>query len=345
MKFQKKTLSSFKSPYSICVAENRDQLFIFAGSEAINGELFLYRGGDYEPHKIIEGPGGFMSILSPHIFNAPLIIAAEGLHPTFQSIHAGISIYSPDQNIYNPWKRHRIADLAYIHRIAFVSTNEKKSIVASSLCEKKDDIDDWSTPGAVYEIIIQNDDLTVRQEKKLILSGITKNHGMYVQNKDNRDTIFLSGEEGIFSLSIDARNDKWIVDNIIDQPVSELVVEDLDEDGEEEIVTIQPFHGNWLRIYKKIVGKWEIVCEKSIDFGHGIWAGRFGGKFGVVLGTRAGKKDLCFYAIEGSWKLQKTIIDEGTGTAQIDVVKSAHRDLIIASNNHIDEVALYEITD
>jgi len=44
-------------------------------------------------------------------------------------------------------------------------------------------------------------------------------------------------------------------------------------------------------------------------------------------------------------KLDKTIIGEGTGTAQIDVVRTAHRDLIIASNNYIDEVALYEITD
>ncbi len=347
MTVKKKILSVFKSPYSVCAGQINGETVFFAGSESINGDLYIHSGKDYTSIKISKGPGGFMGVLFLSSSDSHSVVAAEGLHTNFQSVDAGISIYYPEKDIHHPWNRQRIADLAYIHRISLVSANEKKNVIAATLCGKKDNIDDWSSPGAVYAIQLQNDRSGTLPEKTLLLDGIIKNHGMYVKRDANLEVVFISGDEGIYAFHVPKQDNEWRIDKIIEQPVSELVVKDLDDDGEDEIAAIQPFHGDRLCIYKKIDGKWETVCETKTEFGHGIWAGRIIGKNSIVLGSRGGKRNLCLYTIEDtvSWKLNKTVIDEGTGTAQIDVVRENDRDFIVASNGYIDEVALYEVIE
>jgi hypothetical protein len=347
MKIKKKKLSVFKSPYSVYFGEFNGETVIFSGSESIDGDLYIYSGRDYKPIKISKGPGGFMGMFLLGSSDSYSLVTAEGLHTNFQSVNPGISIYYPEKDINHTWKRQRIVDLAYIHRISHVSANEKKNVIAATLCGKKDNIDDWSSPGAVYAIQLQNDRSGKVLEKTLLLDGITKNHGMYVKRGANLEIVFISGDEGIFALHVPKQDNEWRIDKIIEQSVSELVVKDLDGDGEDEIAAIQPFHGDRLCIYKKINGKWEIVGETKTEFGHGIWAGRIVGKNSIILGSRGGKRNLCLYTIEDtvSWKLNKTVIDEGTGTAQIDVVRANDTDFIAASNGYIDEVALYEVVE
>jgi hypothetical protein len=88
------------------------------------------------------------------------------------------------------------------------------------------------------------------------------------------------------------------------------------------------------------------VYETGIEVGHGVWAGDIGGKNGIVLGSRAGKRDLCLYTVEerSGWKIHKTVIDEGTGTSQFDVRRDGGRYVITATNNFLNEVAVYEVT-
>ncbi len=347
MTIKKIILSVFKSPYSVCTGTIKGETVFFAGSESINGDLYIHSGRDYTPIKISKGPGGFMGILPFGSSDSHSVVTAEGLHTNFQSVDAGISIYYPEKDIQHTWKRQRIADLAYIHRISLVSANEKKNVIAATLCGKKDTIDDWSSPGAVYAIQLQNGQSGTVSEKTLLLDGITKNHGMYVKRDANLEIVFVSGDEGIYALHVPKQDNEWRIDKIIEQPVSELVVKFLDCDGEDEIAAIQPFHGDSLCIYKKIDRKWETVCETKTEFGHGIWAGRIIGKNSIVLGSRGGKRNLCLYTIEDTnpWKLNKTVIDEGTGTAQVDVVRANDRDFIVATNGYIDEVALYEVIE
>ncbi len=347
MKITKKKLSSFASPYSICSANVKGETVLFAGSEVINGELIVCSGKELTPRTLAKGPGGYMGLIPLESFDFPAIAVAEGLHTNFQSVNAGISIYSAGKDARNLWNRHRIADLAYIHRIALVSANGKKTIIAASLCGRKEGPDDWSSPGAVYAVQIQRGEHVTKHKKNLLLNGITRNHGMYVQRKRGQEIVFISGDEGVFEIHVPRAEKEWIIDKIIEQPVSELALMDFDEDGKDEIVTIQPFHGDKACIYKNMAGKWETVCELKTEFGHGIWAGRIGGKNAFILGSRARKRDLCLYTIEDtrSWNLKKTIIEAGTGTAQIDVLKFNGRDLIAATNGYIDEVAVYEVTN
>ena len=111
-------------------------------------------------------------------------------------------------------------------------------------------------------------------------------------------------------------------------------------------MAIQPFHGDRVCVYKKIDRRWLRVFETETELGHGIWAGNIGGRAGFVLGSRDGNRDLYLYTVEKSddWDLKKHIIDEGVGTAQLDVIHERDQDLIISTNNYTNEIALYRIT-
>ena len=96
---------------------------------------------------------------------------------------------------------------------------------------------------------------------------------------------------------------------------------------------------------KKPVREWRPVWKAPLDFGHVAWAGEIRGRKSVILGSRAGKKELSLYLLKdpSRWEFDRIILDEGKGAANIAVVKEADRDLVFASNVAVGEVALYEI--
>ena len=46
-------------------------------------------------------------------------------------------------------------------------------------------------------------------------------------------------------------NGEWKTEFILEGQIGEIATADLDGDGIEEIMTIEPFHGNRIQIYKK----------------------------------------------------------------------------------------------
>jgi hypothetical protein len=346
MKIEKKIVAAFGAPYSICSGSLMNERVVIAGSETIGGAFTLYSGPGNDPAQIVEGMGGVMAILILDPTPVPALLTAEGLHTNFISRDAGISVYRAEKGLHGPWRRHRIVDLPFIHRVALVTAHGKKNVLAATLCGKKDAVDDWSSPGAVYAVQIEGGTTESQPEKKVIIDGITKNHGMHVLKRDGRETVYVSGEEGLFAIRVPQGTEGWDVEKMMDQPISEFSLYDLDDDGEREIVAIQPFHGDTLCIYKRDGSGWVRVYETGIEAGHGIWAGSIGGRNGIVLGSRAGKRDFCLYTIEDCrrWMVQKTVIDEGTGTTQLDVRRERNRDVIAATNNYLNEVAVYEVT-
>jgi hypothetical protein len=345
MKISKSNVSSMGAPYSICYGRLGGERIIVAGSESIGGEFTLYAGEEYRPVPVAEGLGGIMAIVLMELSGVPAIITAEGLHPNFVTKDAGVSLYTAEKGVGEPWERHRVADFPYIHRIALVTANGAKTVLAATLCGEKKDKDDWTSPGAVYAVQLQNSRPPFEVRTVSILDGLRKNHGMFVQRRNGRETVFVSGEEGLFTISVPLEKGEWIIEKILDEPISELAVFDLDDDGEDEIVAIQPFHGDMVCIYKRRKEGWSRVFETGTELGHGIWVGKIGGVKGFVLGSRAGKRDFCLYSMEasGTWKMKKHVIDRGTGTAQLDVIHEKDHDLIVSTNNYTNEIALYTV--
>jgi len=334
------------SPYSICYGMMGGERVIAAGSETMGGEFTLYTGDDiWKSIPIAEDLGGIMAIVITEISGVPTIITAEGLHPNFITKEAGVSFYRAEKGVAGPWERHRVVDFPYIHRIALATAHGAQTVVAATLCGEKKDKDDWSNPGAVYAVQLQNSSPPFEVKTFLILDGLRKNHGMFVQRRDGRETVFVSGEEGLLAIHVPREKGEWVSEIILDEPISELAMYDLDDDGEDEIVAIQPFHGDRVCIYKKVKGKWFRVFETETELGHGIWAGNIGGKNGFVMGSRAGQRDFCLYIMEDSniKNMKRHVIDRGTGTAQLDVIHEKDHDLIVSTNNYTNEIALYTV--
>jgi hypothetical protein len=139
--------------------------------------------------------------------------------------------------------------------------------------------------------------------------------------------------------------EEWLSDKILEIPTGDVVLNDLDGDGQEEILAIQPFHGDTACVYKRTGREWAPVWRATLDFGHVAWAGEIRGRKSLILGSRAGKKELSLYLLKDAsrWEFDRIILDEGKGAANIAVVNEADRDLVFASNVAAGEVALYEI--
>ena len=101
------------------------------------------------------------------------------------------------------------------------------------------------------------------------------------------ETICMSGVDGIFYFE-QQEGDKWIKKLLFDKEVSEFGLIDLDRDGQEELVVIEPFHGQTLNVYKKNEEKWELKFSDSLSFGHGLSCGVFKGEPIIMVGSRRG---------------------------------------------------------
>ena len=117
----------------------------------------------------------------------------------------------------------------------------------------------------------------------------------------------------------------------------------VDGDGVEEMVTIGPFHGDTLQIYKRDGGMYHKIYTypKPLPFAHAIWGGLLCGRPAAVIGCRGGARELCCFTGSESDGFHCQVIDSGAGAANVlhDTVDG--REVLLAANREIGEVALY----
>lgn len=93
------------------------------------------------------------------------------------------------------------------------------------------------------------DNFNDKWDRTTILQGITKNHGLFLTDCDEKTFVMISGEEGVFQIEVpEYPEGKWQVKRIMDNEVSDIFLFDIDNDGEKELITIEPFHSDSLVI-------------------------------------------------------------------------------------------------
>ncbi|MFW5795847.1 MAG: hypothetical protein ACOCV0_01480 [Alkalispirochaeta sp.] len=284
----------------------------------------------------------------------------------------------------------RLFDLPFAHRLQSFRNRDGVHLVAASIAQSKHDRDDWSRPGAVF-VADLGDGLAAPERGaeppapaaragipgdvpiplRPILGELHKNHGLTtvgtghmvhpeetVRSNSTGDLgwLYISGTEGTFRAPFPETNESsWTFERVVDHEISELFFIDLDGDGVDELVTIEPFHGDRLAVYR--IGRSEtgsegtrpgrsrswgtrrgdvspgrareplgsappelaLWLEKEISFGHGLWTGMIGGVPSILVGNRSGHKNLEMIRIIDGNLVTETIA-EGTGTAQVAVV-------------------------
>jgi len=342
---KKQTLAKLNKVYAVSTIQLGGCIHFLAASEG-HDRCLLFTSPDWEASVVWDGPGGCMSLV-PVPEHEGALIAIQEFFPIFRSENAGIVYVEVGKTITDPWHVKRVLDLPFAHRIAIVRVSKVFYLVAATLCGGKDFQDDWSKPGTVYVGPIPNNP-SDKWLLKPILKGISKNHGMHVTTLNKRQVVMISGKEGLFMLQVPENlSSRWECERLLEHEVSDVYSFDLDNDGISEIVTIEPFHGNSLVVYKNMSKKWQPVFETSMDFGHVVWAGRILGESAIIGGFRGGSKELFLLCPKAPdlKDFSRRTLDEGVGPTQIAVVHKQECDLILSANHGQNEVTLYRLTN
>ena len=213
-------------------------------------------------------------------------------------------------------------------------------LVAATVSKYKEDPADWSRPGDLAVISLE-DFSDIPWKSIAINAGITRNHGMTRAFFNGEESIFVSGAEGIFKIL--PANNGWGVEIIFPREVSEMTFIDLDGDGFHELITIEPFHGNTINVYKQIENSWELLFSDSLSFGHGLSSGFFNGKPLIVAGNRSESLALETFTISNLLKgiVNRKVIEENAGPTQTQIFSHQSVDYILSANQRKNEVALY----
>jgi len=335
---KKQVILNIESVYTATAFQVGDATYVAAGSET-KPEVYLYNLATGTSSLVNDCPGGVMSFV-PVPGSPDLFFSIMGLFPPFIGAEAGVFMH---RKLSDKWVTHKAMALPFAHRCEILHRNGKNYLFAASVSKHKDNPADWSKPGEMYVIGLE-DDVRLPLIPAMIDNSLTRNHGMLKAKIKGRETIFISGAEGIFYFE-QHEGDQWMKMPFFDKEVSEFGLIDLDGDGHDELVTIEPFHGEALNIYKQIGQKWELLFNDSLSFGHGLSCGYFNGEPLIVAGNRRGSFMLdMFKAVDlANGKFSKTVLEEDAGPTQTQVFTAYGTDYILSSNQKKNEVALYSL--
>jgi hypothetical protein len=223
---------------------------------------------------------------------------------------------------------------------------ETNYLIAATICGSKLSRDDWSDPGKVWAGVLPD---TPEGEVVLtpILNGLVRNHGYNRLRWEGAERAFITCEQGVFICTPPiSSGSSWTIEQLLDREVSDIALCDIDEDGEIELLTIEPFHGQTIAISKKIDDVYRIVWkyeEKPVEFGHIAWGGMLAGEPTFLCGYRRLASDFFYVRCTSKDPLHfsVTMIESGVGPANVAVIHRNAEDIILSSNRAVGEAALY----
>jgi hypothetical protein len=333
---KKQSILQIKNVYTANAFQTQNGTFVGAGSET-EPRVFLYNLQQGKAEEVPDCPGGMMSFL-PVPGEADYFTSIMGLFPPFIGGDAGLYVHHRGSQ---GWRTEKAISLPFAHRCEFMSLGGMNYLLAATVSKLKENPADWSRSGEVH-LISLNDPSSLPWESTVIDNRITRNHGMIKANLDGQDLLYVSGEQGVFSIGPGAAQ-LWEIKSIYHKEVSEVVFMDLDGDGFSEMITIEPFHGSTLNIYKKLHNQWELLFSDSLAFGHGLNCGVFNEEAVIVVGNRSDSLALELFRAENLKKgiVQRKLIEGAVGPTQTQVFRFEGTDYILSANQKKNEVALY----
>ena len=349
MNVEKKVIKNLNKCYALTkITYQGSEHFIVAAEKQDPAYLFDMDGNLED--KIWDGPGGVMSMVQVPGTDGQYLSTYKFYSPN-DSKEAKIVIITPQKK--GEWEVRTLVDLPHVHRFDLLERDGHVYLIACALKSGHDYKEDWTKPGKVYAAELPSDLSGFDQDHQLELTvlkdNMLKNHGYYRVMKDGVPTAVVSCNEGIFRFTPPANGgSEWNIELLLDLPASDAVLVDLDGDGEEELCTLSPFHGEKVSIYKKTEGTYQKVYDFPEDapFTHAIYGGDLCGIPSFVVGHRKGKRNLFVIRYNketGSYGYE--IIDEDVGPANVLHFVKDGIDVLVAANREIDEIAYYTITE
>jgi hypothetical protein len=343
MKIEKRFLTEMNRCYatSNIVVDGQNRIMLATEGE---GPCKAWTGPDYaSAHSVWEGPGGTMSIIPIPGTNGEFL-ASQKFFKMFQWEEAKVVHVRPLSD--GSYEVTDILHLPYIHRFDLLTVNGRHYFIGCTLATTKDSREDWSNPGKIYV----GEYTGVGPLKVTVLKeGLTKNHGYSRLTRGDAMCSLVTCEEGAFEVTPPQTPDgEWTMTQFMDWPISDIAAIDLDGDGELEFATIEPFHGEYFRVYKKVDGQFKKIYEhpEVTEFYHVVVSATLAGTPAFVGGCRRGKQQLFYVHASSTQPLEvkMEVIEEGVGPSNVFVVNEKDRDIIVSANREKAEAALYFVT-
>jgi hypothetical protein len=343
MKIEKRFLTQMNRCYSASSIVVDGQTRIMLATEG-EGPCLAWSGPEYDTaHTVWEGPGGTMSIVPIPGTNGEFL-AVQKFFKMFQWEEAKVVHVRPLET--GGYAVSDILHLPYIHRFDLLSVGDRHYFIGCTLATSKESREDWSNPGKIW---VGEFTASGPLQLKVLKDGLTRNHGYSRLTRNGRMSSLVTCEQGAFEVTPpQTPGAGWTVEQFMDWPISDISAVDIDGDGELEFATIEPFHGTYFRVYKKIDGVFRKIFEhpEQSEFYHVVVGTTLAKQPVFIGGCRRGKQQL-FYVHASKAKpleLRAEVIEEGVGPSNIHVLHEKNRDIIVAANREKAEAALYFVS-
>lgn len=344
MKVRKKVISDLTLCY--CVAPlnyHGEDCFLVASEKEYACLLFDRHGNQLE--EVWPQPGGTMSAVQ-YPGSDGAFLATHKFYSPNNCKEARLVLCVPENG---KWKIICCAELPYVHRFDILERGGQYYVIACCIKSGYEGKDDWRFPGMTLAAPLPTlEALCAGEQLKftLLRDGMLKNHGYCRTGKDGDTAGLVTCDDGVYRFTPPAQPDGvWQSERLIADATSDVVPVDFDNDGEDELLTLSPFHGDTLRVYKKQNGVYTEVYryEKPIEFAHAICAGRICGENMAIVGHRKGARDLLAVRWDGAgYRVELLDHDVGPANAMHMVVDG--QDVIVSANREINEVGYYVLT-
>ena len=344
MKIKKKVISDLPLCYWVTTLDIKSELYFLVASEKAYSCLLFDKYGK-QIDEVWKEPGGTMTA-----------VQVPGTDGAFLATHR---MYSPDDNreasivlaypVEGAWKIKTLCHLQGVHRFDILRRYGVNYLIACTIKSNYEYENDWRFPGKVFVARLPEDleglpegyelPLTVLRDKVL------KNHGYSRDLYEGVETAVVTSEEGVFRFIPPAEpSGDWTMEQYLDEPTSDALFLDLDGDGEKEMMTFSPFHGDTLKVFKKCGGAYTKVFEydKKLPFIHAICPAQFDGREAAVVGYRRAERDLLLVSfVDGAYRVDLLDHDVGSANARAAVVDG--KTVVVSANREISEVAYYTL--
>lgn len=319
--------------YAILRLKADDRDFVIVASEETKPCYAYDLDHNFKRTVVWPDVGGTMTLVQiPNTLN---FLATQKFYPGFNSSACRIV-----KETFNGigWDQTIVGDFPYIHRFDIVPKYDGSGYwyIGCSIANSKKDTDDWSDPGKIWVGEYDDNKAKISKLKALDIS-ITKNHGY----KRMHGYSLITGVQGIYKLHFPSEANTWKIEQLSNVETSDIFSADINNDGKDEYLTIEGFHGPYLRMSNDDFST-IVRSEADTPFGHAIWGGKLGKRDYFIFGWRSGKQNL---ELITSDNLDSQLIDEHVGPSNVTVFEKNSQQYLLSANREANEVAIYQIDD
>lgn len=349
MKVEKKVIGHLNKCYSMAPLkyQGKDRFLVAAEKQ---DPCYLYEKDGTYIENVWEQPGGVMTMVQVPGSDG-IFLATHKFYSPNDSKEAKIVTAIPTEE---GWKIQTLADAPFVHRFAILNRNGVNHLIVCCLKSDHEFKEDWNHPGAVYTAVLP-DDVTAYDENNLlplkkIKDGLLRNHGYSTVEIDGIQRSVVGTENGTFLFTPPETADgEWEIEQLCGVPSSDSILLDFDGDGQLELGSIAPFHGNSITIYHldqhgNYVPTWKYgEPESDTEMVHATWYGELNGKPAWVLGWRKGTRNSIVITYNPETKqYEAEVFDTNAGAANfMHMINDEGEDVIVGTNREIDEIAMY----